>query len=89
MKSLADLKIKIFADGANKKGMLELYKKNPLIQGFTTNRSLMRKAGVNDYGAFAKEILTAIRDHPVSFEVLSDKFEEMERQALENVFLGQ
>ena len=63
--------------------MLELYKKNPLIQGFTTNPSLMREASVNDYRAFAKEILTAIPDRPISFEVLSDEFEEMERQALE------
>ena len=56
MKSLADLNVKIFADGADKAGMLELYH-NPLIKGFTTNPTLMRKAGVNDYRAFAREIL--------------------------------
>lgn len=82
MKSLAELTVKIFADGAEKKGMLELYR-NPLIRGFTTNPSLMHKAGVNDYRAFAKEILAAIPDRPVSVEVLSEEFEEMERQALE------
>jgi transaldolase len=82
MKNLTDLKVKIFADGADKAGMLELYR-NPLIRGFTTNPTLMRKAGVNDYRAFAREILTAIPDRPISFEVLSDEFDEMERQALE------
>jgi len=79
---LAQLKTKIFADGANIAGMLELYA-NPLISGFTTNPTLMRKAGVTDYRAFAKEILQAIPDRPISFEVFSDEFEEMERQALE------
>jgi len=82
MKKLTDLKVKIFADGADKAGMLELYR-NPLIKGFTTNPTLMRKAGVNDYRAFAREILTAIPDRPISFEVLSDEFDKMERQALE------
>ena len=82
MKSLADLSIKIFADGADKAGMIELYR-NPLIKGFTTNPTLMRKAGVSDYGAFAHEIIAAIPDRPISFEVLSDEFDEMERQALE------
>ena len=82
MKSLADLNVKIFADGADKAGMLELYH-NPLIKGFTTNPTLMRKAGVNEYRAFAREILAAIPDRPISFEVLSDEFDEMERQALE------
>ena len=80
-KSLDDLKIKIFADGADKAGMLELYR-NPLIKGFTTNPTLMRKAGVEDYRAFAHEILAAIPDRPISFEVFSDEFDEMERQAL-------
>ena len=80
-KSLDDLKIKIFADGADKAGMLELYR-NPLIKGFTTNPTLMRKAGVDDYRAFAREILAAIPDRPISFEVFSDEFDEMERQAL-------
>lgn len=84
MKSLSDLKIKIFADGADKAGMLELYRyRNPLIKGFTTNPTLMHKAGVSDYRGFAREILGTISDRPVSFEVLSDGFGEMERQALE------
>lgn len=82
MKSLADLNIKLFADGADKAGMLELYR-NGLIKGFTTNPTLMRKAGVNNYRAFAREILAAIPDRPISFEVFSDEFDEMERQALE------
>lgn len=82
MKRLADLSVKIFADGADKAGMLELYR-NPMIKGFTTNPTLMRKAGISDYRAFAHEITAAIPDRPISFEVLSDEFEEMERQALE------
>jgi len=82
MKSVADLNVRIFADGADKAGMLELYR-NPLIKGFTTNPTLMRKAGVSDYRAFAREIITAIPDRPISFEVFSDEFAEMERQALE------
>lgn len=82
MKSIENLQIKLFADGAEKEGMLEMYSK-PYIKGFTTNPTLMRKAGVTDYRAFAKEILEAIPDRPISFEVFSDEFEEMERQALE------
>lgn len=82
MKKLSDLKIKIFADGADKKGMIELYKK-PYIKGFTTNPTLMRKAGVRDYREFAREILKIIPDRPISFEVLADDFENMEKQALE------
>jgi transaldolase len=77
---LSNLKIKIFADGANVGEMCALYK-NPLIQGFTTNPTLMRKAGIGDYGAFAQELVTAIPDRPISFEVFSDDFLEMERQA--------
>ena len=88
MKSLTDLKIKIFADGADKAGMLELYR-NPIIKGFTTNPTLMRKAGVGDYRSFAREIITAIPDRPISFEVLSDEFDEMERQALEIASWGE
>ena len=80
MKPLSELKVKIFADGADKAGMLEMYR-NPLIKGFTTNPTLMRKAGVTDYQAFALDILRAIPDRPISFEVLSDEFDEMERQA--------
>lgn len=80
VKKIKDLRIKIFADGANKKSILGLYKK-PFIKGFTTNPTLMRKAGVSDYQSFAKEILAVIKDRPISFEVLSDDFFEMERQA--------
>ena len=82
MSALADLRVKIFADGADLAGMLELYR-NPLIKGFTTNPTLMRKAGISDYRAFAFEALRAIPDRPISFEVFSDEFSEMERQALE------
>lgn len=76
-----DLKVKIFADGAAKKGMLELYN-NPLITGFTTNPTLMCKEGISDYQAFAMDILSTIKDYPISFEVFSDDFDEMQRQAL-------
>jgi transaldolase len=79
--TLARLKVKLFADGADKKGMLDLYA-NPLIQGLTTNPSLMRKAGITHYEAFAREILQTIKDKPISFEVFSDEFPEMRRQAL-------
>lgn len=82
MTSVADLKVKIFADGADKAGMLEMYTK-PFISGFTTNPTLMHKAGLTDYRAFAKEIVTAIPDRPISFEVFADEFAEMERQARE------
>jgi transaldolase len=80
MKSIAGLKVKIFADGADKAGMLEMAAK-PHIRGLTTNPTLMRKAGITDYQAFAKDILKDIRDKPLSFEVFSDDFREMERQA--------
>ena len=73
-------RVKIFADGAEKAPMLKLYA-NPQIQGFTTNPTLMRKAGITDYEAFARDILTAIPDRPISFEVFADEFDEMERQA--------
>ena len=76
------LNVKIFADGADKAGMLEMYAK-PFIKGFTTNPTLMRKAGIADYKAFAREVLQAIPDRPISFEVFSDEFPEMERQAME------
>ena len=75
-----DLKIKLFADGADKAAMLALYR-NPLIRGFTTNPTLMRKAGISDYAAFARDILSEIRDRPISLEVFADEFGEMERQA--------
>jgi transaldolase len=80
MKSLSDLRIKLFADGADKQGMLEMYR-NPWIQGFTTNPTLMRKAGVTDYEAFARDVLQFISDRPISLEVFSDEFSEMDRQA--------
>lgn len=82
MKTIAELQIKIFADGADKAGMLEMYSK-PFIKGFTTNPTLMNKAGIKDYQAFAIDILRSIHDKPISFEVFSDDFAEMERQALE------
>jgi transaldolase len=88
MKSLSELTVKIFADGASLAGMLEMYA-NPLIKGFTTNPTLMRKAGVSDYRAFALEVLQAIPDRPISFEVFADDFEEMERQAKEIARWGQ
>lgn len=77
---LADLKVKLFADGADRVKMLELAR-DPRIRGFTTNPSLMRKAGVEDYEAFAREILAAIPDRPISLEVFADEFDQMERQA--------
>ncbi len=73
---------RIFADGAEKAGMLEM-DANPLISGFTTNPTLMKKAGIADYRAFARDILATIREKPISFEVFSDEFDEMERQALD------
>ena len=81
MNSLSQLQVKIFADGADKKSMLDLYT-NPLIQGLTTNPSLMHKVGIPDYEAFAKDILSTVQDKPISFEVFSDEFPEMRRQAL-------
>jgi transaldolase len=82
MKKVEDLKVKIFADGADKAAMLEMYQK-PFIKGLTTNPTLMNKAGIRDYRAFCKDILLSIKDKPLSFEVFSDDFKEMERQALE------
>jgi transaldolase len=79
---LSQLSIKIFADGADMAGMLDLSAK-PYIKGLTTNPSLMRKAGIANYRAFAREVLAEISDKPVSFEVLADDFPGMERQALE------
>lgn len=81
MKTLNDLKVKVFADGADKKGMLEL-NANPLIKGLTTNPTLMRKAGIADFEAFARDILQSITAKPLSLEVFSDDFPEMKRQAL-------
>jgi len=82
MKTVEELNVKLFADGADKAGMLEMYGK-PYIKGLTTNPTLMRKAGITDYRVFAKEILAEIKDKPLSFEVFSDDFAEMERQAIE------
>jgi transaldolase len=73
--------IKIFADGADVAGMLSLYEAGQ-VDGFTTNPTLMRKAGITDYEAFAREILATIRTLPISFEVFSDDFTDMRRQAL-------
>lgn len=80
MSMLDQLRVKIFADGADRASMIELYR-NPLIKGFTTNPTLMRKARISDYESFAKEVLEIIHDRPISFEVFSDDFPEMERQA--------
>jgi transaldolase len=88
MKTVDELTVKIFADGADVAGMLEMYTK-PYIKGFTTNPTLMRKAGVTDYRAFAQAVVAAIPDRPVSFEVLSDEFDEMERQAREITSWGE
>src|SRR3954463_1432417 len=82
MKRVSDLRVKIFGDGAELAGMLALYKL-PHIRGFTTNPTLMHKAGIRDYRAFAREVLDAIPDRPISFEVFSDDFAEMARQACE------
>jgi transaldolase len=88
MKEIKDLNVKIFADGADKAGMLEMYEKD-YIKGLTTNPTLMKKAGITDYCAFAKDILATIKDKSISFEVFSDDFEEMERQALEIASWGE
>jgi transaldolase len=80
VKNIPDLNIKIFGDGADKASMLELARL-PFIKGFTTNPTLMHKAGVLDYADFAREVLSEIKDKPVSFEVFSDDFKEMESQA--------
>ncbi|MGD0972322.1 MAG: transaldolase [Desulfobaccales bacterium] len=82
MSDVNGLQVKLFADGADKAGMLEMYR-NPLIKGFTTNPTLMRKAGVNNYQAFAQDIVKAIPDRPIFLEVFSDEFDEMEQQAQE------
>jgi len=82
MSEVSKLKVKLFADGADLAGMKEMAA-NPLIKGFTTNPTLMRKAGVADYRSFALDVLKAIPDRPVSFEVFADDFAEMEKQAHE------
>jgi transaldolase len=80
MKTLDQLNVKIFADGADLNGILELYR-NPHITGFTTNPTLMCKSGISDYEKFSRQVLEHISDRPISFEVFSDEFDEMERQA--------
>ncbi len=80
--SMDKLKIKLFADGADLKSMLEMSQK-PFIQGLTTNPTLMRKAGIQDYKKFALDVLSNIKNKPISFEVFSDDFKEMKNQALE------
>ena len=82
MDTLSALRVKLFADGAELNGIAEMYK-NPLIKGFTTNPTLMRKANVRDYRAFAQDVLKIVPDRPISFEVFSDDFAEMEQQAVE------
>jgi transaldolase len=82
MEYTSQLTVKIFADGADKKGMLEMYQ-NPWISGLTTNPTLMHKAGVKNYKDFALDILKMIKDKPISFEVFADDFNEMKTQAME------
>jgi transaldolase len=88
MTTLADLRVSIFADGADKSGMLDMYRR-PYIKGFTTNPTLMRKAGITDYAAFARDILASIPDRPISFEVFADDELNMERQAREIATWGE
>lgn len=89
---LEKLPIKIFADGADLEGIIDLYRK-PFIKGLTTNPTLMRKVGITDYETFARSVLESVTDKPISFEVFSDEFPEMRRQALkirdwqENVYV--
>jgi transaldolase len=77
---LSDLRVKVFADGADAEGISQLAR-NPVIAGFTTNPTLMRAAGVTDYEWFAREVLACVDGRPISFEVFADEFDEMERQA--------
>ena len=79
-KSVADLKVKLFADGADMATILEMYR-DPKIKGFTTNPTLMRKAGITNYVQFALDVISAVADRPISFEVFADEFDEMEDQA--------
>ncbi len=79
---LKKLTVKLFSDGADRKSMLEMAS-NPLVQGLTTNPSLMKKAGITDYKTFCQDILSQIKTKPISFEVFADDFQEMRRQAHE------
>ena len=85
MKKIEDLKVKIFSDGADKKDMLEMNSKT-FIKGLTTNPTLMKKAGIKDYELFAKDILSTIKEKPISFEVFSDDFDDMEKQGADTSF---
>src|SRR2546427_12734371 len=80
--TIAHLKVKLFADGADLAGIKEMAA-NPAIRGFTTNPTLMRKAGVSDYKAFALQALQVVGGRPISFEVFADEFGEMGKQAHE------
>ena len=88
MPNLSDLKVKLFTDGADKAQILEMAKQ-PWIAGFTTNPSLLKKAGVADYEAYARDLVASVPDRHISFEVFSDEFEEMERQAGEIATWGE
>jgi transaldolase len=88
MPAVQDLNVKLFADGAEL-GVIARMAEDPLIQGFTTNPTLMRRAGVHDYRAFALDVLYVVSDRPVSFEVFSDDFTTMERQAFEIASWGE
>ncbi len=82
MTLLDKLKVKIFSDGADIKEMIEM-NSNPIIKGLTTNPTLIAKAGVTNYREFAREVLSYVREKPISFEVLSDDLSIMENQAIE------
>jgi len=88
IQEISELKVKLFADGADLNSMLDLSKKE-FIQGLTTNPTLMRKAGIKNYRQFAKEVLAEIKLKPVSFEVFSDDFDEMVKQGLEIASWGE
>jgi len=88
MSGLQELRVRLFADGADLATIATLTR-NPLIKGFTTNPTLMRKAGVRDYRRFAQDVLSLVADRPVSFEVFADEFPEMERQAFELASWGE
>jgi transaldolase len=82
VKTKRQYQIKIFSDGAEKDSLLKM-NQNPLVSGMTTNPSLMKKAGISDYRSFCKDILTQIKEKPISFEVFADDFATMEKQARE------
>src|ERR1035438_4001118 len=83
----SDLRVQIFADGADRAG-IEALARNPVIKGFTTNPTLMRASGVSDYEAFARDVLTLVGERPISFEVFADDFEEMIRQGRRSATWG-